>query len=171
MHQKMNQTQQRIITLLTLRDCVTSSPATLARLLDIHRTTARYRIQVLQDEGYVTGYTPIVEPSHFGKPYLIKIQIDTRQYQFKEDLTTTIEALREFLQTGIGHAPLSVYVFKESKLQIVHCVTMTKNIEKFCDSIYHEQNIARENIEHMDLQDADGIPGYTVFSLREDEEK
>ena len=154
MQQKMNTDEQRITTLLTLRDCVTSSPATLARALEIHRTTARYRIQVLQEEGFVRGYTPIVMPTLFGKPYLVKIRIDPKQYQFEEDLQTTLTSLKEYFQSGIGHAPLSVYSYRQDKMWAVHCITTTKNVDKLCDSIY----------------DADGIPGYSMFSLGEAEE-
>ncbi len=170
MQHKMNTDEQRMTTLLTLRDCVTSSPATLARALDIHRTTARYRIQILQEEGYVRGYTPIVTPTLFGKPYLVKIKIDPKQYQFDEDLQTTLASLKEYFQSGIGHAPLSVYSYKEKSMWMVHCITTTAGVDKLCDSIYHEQNIARENIEYIPLHDADGIPGYSMFSLGEEED-
>ena len=170
MQQKMNQEELRLSTLLTLRDCVTGSPATLARALDIHRTTARYRIQVLQDEGMVMGYTPIVKPTIFGKPYLIRVKIDPKQYQFEDDLKTTLDSVKEYFHSGIGHAPLSVYTYKENNIMLVHCVTNTENVDKLCDRIYHEQNIAREDIDYLMLQDADGIPEYSVFSLGEGEE-
>ena len=62
-------------TLLALRKCARGFPVTLARELGIPRTTARDRIQILEQEGIVTEYTPVVNPKTFGSPYLIQIDI------------------------------------------------------------------------------------------------
>ena len=157
-------------TLLTLRNCARGFPVALARALEIPRSTARHRMQALEEEGIVTGYTPVVTPQTFGSPYLIQIDINPEDYKISTDLDDTIKALREFLNTGIGHAPLSFYVFNDSENdQIrVHCLTMTYNINELIDGIYHKQNIARENISYVSLDEADGVPNYSKFSLRQE---
>jgi hypothetical protein len=47
---------------------------------------------------------------------------------------------------------------------------MTLNINNLVDTLYNEQNIARENIGIIDLDLANGIPDFSKFSLRKGEE-
>ena len=157
-------------TLLTLRTCARGFPMALARALEIPRSTARHRIQALEEEGIVTGYTPVVTPQTFGNPYLIQININPDDYKISSDLDDTIQALKEFLNTGIGHAPLSFYFFVDSDTDLirVHCITMTSNVSNLIDEIYHRQNIARENISYTALEEADGVPNFSKFSLRQE---
>ena len=157
-------------TLLTLRTCARGFPMALAKAMEIPRTTARRRIQALEDEGIVTGYTPVVTPQTFGSPYLIQIGINPDDYKISSDLVETVEALKEFLNSGVGHAPLCFYYFKNSEndLLLVRCLTMTFNIDHLIDEIYHRQNIARENISYTPLEDAEGVPNYSKFSLRQE---
>lgn len=156
--------------LLTLRTCARGFPMALARELEIPRTTARRRMQALEKEGIVTGYTPVVTPQTFGSPYLIQIDINPDDYKISSDLDETIRALKGFLNSGVGHAPLSFYFFKDSETDLlrVRCLTMTFNIDQLIDEIYHRQNIARENISYTALDDADGVPNYSKFSLRQE---
>jgi len=159
---------QKEVTLLTLRNCARGFPATLARALEIPRSTARHRIQALEEDGIVRGYTPVVKPETFGEPYLIQIGINPEDYKFSGELETTILALKEHLQSGIGHAPLCFYYHKDFEYDMlrVSCVTMTINIEELVDTLYNEQNIARENIEVINLNLADGVPDFSKYSLR-----
>jgi DNA-binding Lrp family transcriptional regulator len=158
-------------TLLTLRTCARGFPMALARALEIPRSTARHRIHALEEEGIVTGYTPVVTPQTFGSPYLIQIDINPADYKINTDLHDTVIALKEFFNTGIGHAPLSFYIFKDSECDLlrVHCLTMTFKINQIIDDIYHKQNIARENICYTVLEEAGGVPNYSKFSLRQEE--
>jgi DNA-binding Lrp family transcriptional regulator len=157
-------------TLLTLRTCTRGFPMALAKALEIPRSTARHRIQALEEEGIVTGYTPVVTPQTFGSPYLIQIDINPNDYKISSDLDDTVEALKEFLNTGVGHAPLCFYFFKDSENDLlrVNCLTMTFNVNQLVDGIYHKQNIARENINYVSLDDADGVPNYSKFSLKQE---
>jgi hypothetical protein len=113
----------------------------------------------------VTGYTPTVTPRTFGNPYLVQVSIDPTQYEIREDLEATIIALRDFLLAGIRHAPLSLYVYQEDNVLQVNCVTMTHDIKSLVESIYREQNIAKEIITTVPLNEAYGIPKYSRFSL------
>ena len=157
-------------TLLTLRRCARGFPMALARELEIPRTTARRRIQALESEGIVTGYTPVVAPQTFGSPHLIQIDLNPDDYKISSDLDETVRALKEFLNSGVGHAPLSFYFFRDSETDLlrVRCLTMTFKIDQLIDEIYHRQNIARENISYTALDDADGVPNYSKFSLRQE---
>jgi len=47
----------------------------------------------------------------------------------------------------------------------VNCVTMTHDIELLVESLYREQNIAKEIITTVPLNEAYGIPKYGKFSL------
>ncbi len=163
---------QKEDTLLTLRNCARGFPATLARALEIPRSTARHRIQALEEEGIVRGYTPVVEPEIFGEPYLIQIRINHNDYKFSGEMESTVDALRNHLRAGIGHACLSFYYYTDSEHDLlrVNCVTMTIDIDHLVDTLYNKQNIARENIEVITLDFADGVPDYSKFSLtRRDE--
>ena len=155
-------------TLLTLRKCARAFPASLARELEIPRATARKRIKSLEEDGIVMEYTPIVSPKTFGNPYLIQIEINPEDYKISEDLEATIRSLKEFLNAGISHAPLSFYVFHDTEYDVwkVHCQTMTFNIDLLIESLYREQNIARDSLSFVSLIDADGVPNYSKFSLR-----
>ncbi len=157
-------------TLLTLRKCARGFPASLARKLEIPRATARDRIQILEDEEIVIDYTPVVTPQTFGSPYLIEIEVNPEDYKISDDLEATIDALKEFLNTGIGHAPICFYVYMDSENDLwkVHCATMTFNIDYLLESLYREQNIARECISCISLKEADGVPNYSKFSLRQE---
>ena len=153
--------------LLALPSCATSSATRLARSLGLPRGTVTYHIQRLQEKGLVTGYTPTVTPRTFGDPYLVRVSIDPRQYEIREDLEATVIALRDFLLAGIRHAPLSLYVYQDQEdnaLQ-VNCVTMTTDIKLLVESIYREQNIAKEIITTIPLNEAYGFPMYSKFSL------
>jgi len=159
-------------TLLILRKCARAFPASLARELEIPRATARKRIKSLEEEGVVTEYTPVVNPTTFGNPYLIRIEVNPESYKIREDLEATIDSLKEFMNAGIGHAPLCFYVFHDTDNDVwkVHCQTMTFNIEYLIESLYREQNIARECISWVSLKDADGVPNYSKFSLRQEDD-
>lgn len=152
-------------TLLALRSCARSFPARLGRHEDLPRATARYRIKRLEEEGIVTDYIPVAKPQVFGTPYLVTVRVNPKDYQFKEDLIDTVDSLREFVQSGIGHAPLVFYVIRGPEDWQVSFVIVTSNIEAFSESLYREQNIARENIETIQLSEVDGIPNYSKFSL------
>ncbi|MGY5852179.1 MAG: Lrp/AsnC family transcriptional regulator, partial [Candidatus Thorarchaeota archaeon] len=154
-------------TLLTLRECVRSAPATMASILRITRQAARQRIQILENNETVTGYIPIVRPDTFGEPVLLQVKIDTSQYKLQEDLGATIASIREFLQSGVGHAPLSTYVYHDEKSGSwnIHCVTMTNDTEGMVEKLYREENIARENIDIVPLTHVDGVPMYGNLSL------
>ena len=159
-------------TLLTLRKCARSNSAALGRVLDISRANALYRIRKLEEEGLVMGYIPEVVPTVFGTPYLVQVLIDPNQYQFQTELESTISSLIEFLKTGIGHAPLTVYVYqaqKKNEMQI-NCITMTTDIETLAESIYRKQNVARDSISVHSLRDAYGVPMYSQFSTLIDSE-
>jgi len=160
--------EQKEETLLALRKCVRGYPVSLARDLEIPRTTASDRIKTLEQEGIVTEYTPVVSPKIFGSPYLIRIEVNPESYKIQEDLEATIDSLREFLNAGIGHAPLCFYVYHDTDNDVwkVHCQTMTFNIDSLIESLYREQNIAREYISYVSLIEADGVPNYSKFSLR-----
>lgn len=157
-------------TLLVLRKCARGFPASLARELKIPRTTARDRIQILEEEGTVTDYIPIVTPKTFGNPYLIQIEVNPFDYTLSEDLEATVDSLKKFLNAGIGHAPLCFYVYHDSENDVwkINCLTMTFNIEYLTESFYREQNIARECISYVSLIDADGVPNYSKFSLKQE---
>ena len=159
-------------TLLALRKCARGFPASLARELEIPRGTARDRIRMLEEDGIVTEYTPVVNPKTFGSPYLIQIEVDPDSYKISEDLEATIDSLKEFLNAGIGHAPLSFYVYQDTENDVwkIHCQTMTFNIDFLIESLYREQNIARECISCVSLLDADGVPNYSKFSLKQENE-
>jgi len=163
MSQKTNQSAQRTITLLALRDCATSSPATLSRTLNIPRSTARYQIQKLQDEGIVTGYTPIVNTEIFGDPYLIRIRIDPHQFKFKEDFDALLAEVSSFLWEGRLHAPLAVFTM-EGEWR-VWCITFSQDIEAAVELLCQQQNVAKEDVSIQALEQAQGIPNYSRFSL------
>ncbi|MHA1862927.1 MAG: hypothetical protein ACTSWA_04085 [Candidatus Thorarchaeota archaeon] len=156
----------RTTTLLTLRKCARSNAAALGRTLDIDRKKALYHIRKLEMDGLVSGYIPEVIPTVFGTPYLVRILINPKQYQFAEELESTISSLINFLKTGIGHAPLTVYVYqaqKQDDLQI-NCITMTTDIEVLTKSLYRKQNVAKDTITTHVLNQAHGIPMYSKFS-------
>ena len=154
---------QKEDTLLTLRNCARGFPATLARALEIPRSTARHRIQALEEDGIVRDYMPVVSPETFGKPYLIQVGINSEDYKFSGELESTVEALKKHLQAGIGHAPLCFFYHTDPECDLlrVNCVTMTFNIDHLVDTLYNEQNIARENIEVIGLDFADGVPDFS----------
>jgi DNA-binding Lrp family transcriptional regulator len=163
---------QKEDTLLTLRNCARGFPATLARALEIPRSTARHRIQALEEDGIVRDYIPVVRPETFGRPYLIQVEINPEDYKFSGELESTVDALKEHLQAGIGHAPLCFFYHTDPECDLlrINCVTMTLNINNLVDTLYNEQNIARENIGIIDLDLANGIPDFSKFSLRKGEE-
>ncbi|MGY5854458.1 MAG: hypothetical protein RTU92_12895 [Candidatus Thorarchaeota archaeon] len=76
-------------TLLTLRECVRSAPATMASLLRITRQAARLRIQSIENNDTVTGYIPIVKPDIFGEPVLLQIKINSSQKKKKLSVRAT----------------------------------------------------------------------------------
>ncbi len=155
-------------TLLALRNCVKSHPAGLGRALDIPKSTALYRTRKLEEEGIVVGYTPQIIPSVFGRPYLIQVLVDSKLYQFQTELDSTIAGLIDFLKTGVGHTPLSIYVQKnQSKLQ-VSCITMTTDIDTLKINISRKQNMAREAVISHLLEQAHGIPMYHQSSTIDD---
>jgi len=124
----------------------------------------------LEEEGIVVGYTPQVIPSVFGKPYLIQVIVDSKLYQFQTELESTIVGLIDFLKTGVGHTPLSVYVQKnQNKLQ-VNCITMTTDIDALKINISRKQNMAREAVISHLLEQAHGIPTYHSSSTIDDSE-
>jgi DNA-binding Lrp family transcriptional regulator len=156
-----------LASLLTLRKCARSFPAAFGRALDIPRATALYRIRKLEEDGLVTGYIPMTVPTAFGTPYLVRININPKQYQFHEELQSTINSLVDFFETGIGHAPLSIYVYHDQEQDVwqVNCITMTSDIKRLTGTLYREQNIARESILTFLLNDAHGIPMYSYSSI------
>lgn len=151
-------------TLLTLRKCARSNAAGLGRALDIDRKKALYHIRKLENDGLVSGYTPEVIPSVFGNPYLVQVLIDPKQYQFPAELESTITSLIDFMKTGIGHAPLTVYVHQVQDDLLINCITMTTDIEALTKSLYHKQNVARDTITTHALNQAHGIPMYSQYS-------
>jgi len=157
-------------TLLSLRNSVKSSPAALGRALDIPKSTALYRTRKLEDDGLVLGYIPEVIPSIFGKPYLVQVIIDSNLYQFQAELESTIEGLIDFLKTGVGHVPLTVYVHKnQSELQI-NCITMTTDIEALKTNVCRKQNMSTDSVTVDLLDQAHGIPMYNPSSSIDDSE-
>ena len=160
-------------TLLTLRNCARGFPATMARSLEIPRSTARHRISALENTGVVKGYMPVVRPEVFGLPFLIRIEIDPEDYKLRGDLEATIFALKNHFQAGIGHAPICFYCHGDSDSEItrVNCVTMTLNVMYLVDILYKEQNIARENIAVTNLNLADGVPDFSKFSFRKEDDR
>jgi DNA-binding Lrp family transcriptional regulator len=170
MIQRKKSTGDWTSTLLTLRKCARSFPAALGRILDIPRATALYRIRKLEEDGLVSGYIPMVDPTLFGPPFLVQVLINPKQYQFPEELQSTITSLIEFLKTGIGHAPLTIYVYQgqEQDYLQINCITMTPDIKGLVTSLYREQNIARDSITTLPLNDAHGVPVYSQFSPLED---
>jgi DNA-binding Lrp family transcriptional regulator len=155
-----------------LRECARGFPVALARKLEVPRSTARQRIQTLEEEGIVIDYIPIVVPQTFGSAYLVRIEVNPADYKIASDLRATIDAIKEFLNAGVGHAPLAIYVYLDSEVELwrVHCLTMTFDIESLTESLYREQNIARECISCFSLEDVEGIPNYSKFSLVQQEE-
>jgi hypothetical protein len=121
----------------------------LGRALDIDRVKARYHINKAQDDGLVLEYTPVVIPSVFGTPHLVQINFDSNLYKFPEQLEDTISKLIEYLKECIEQ---------------LNCITMTDNIDSLVNSLYHEKNIARENITTYDLKEVHGVPMYSEFS-------
>jgi DNA-binding Lrp family transcriptional regulator len=155
-------------TLLALRHCTRADSTKAARLIETHPSTVRDRIQALRDQEIVRGYAPVVDPTSFGLPYLFCIDVDASEYRLPEDADKTVEGLCEFFHEGIGHAPLSFYVYYEGDSQrCVRCVTMTYDVERVIGDICHQQNIARENISVLELEMAEGIPNYNDRSLPE----
>jgi len=163
MSRETNKPAQRTITLLALRGCATSSPAALSRTLNIPRSTARYQIQKLQEAGIVIGYTPIVNPKIFGNPHLIRIRINPQQFKFKEDFDALLSEVSSFLWEGRLHAPLAVFTVEEEWR--VWCVTFSQDIEAAVKLLCQQQNVAREDISIQPLEQAQGIPNYSRFSL------
>lgn len=157
-------------TLLTLRKCARSNAAALGRALDISRANALYRIRKVQEDGLVSGYIPEVVPTVFGDPYLVQVLINPNQYQFQAELDSTISSIIDFLKTGIGHAPLAVYVYQaqEKEDMQINCITMTTDSEALTESLYREQNVARDSISSHLLKDAHGVPMYSQFSTLTD---
>jgi DNA-binding Lrp family transcriptional regulator len=137
-----------LASLLTLRECARSFPAAFGRALDIPRATALYRIRKLEEDGLVTGYIPMTIPTVFGTPYLVRVNISPKQYQFHEELQSKINSLVDFFETGVGHAPLSIYVYHDQEQDVwqVNCIAMTSDIKRLTGALYHEQNIARESV-------------------------
>lgn len=155
-------------TLLALRHCTRADSTKAARLIETHPSTVRDRIQALRDQEIVQGYTPVVDPTSFGRPYLFCIDVDVSEYTLPEDADKTVEGLCQFFHKGIGHAPLSFYVYHEPDSQsCVRCVTMTYDTERVIGDICHQQNIAREKISILELEMAEGIPNYNDHSLPE----
>ncbi len=162
-------TQKSTEVLIALKDCLTSSKAGLAKVLGIPRTTAGYHVEILKEKSLVVGYIPIVPSGFFGESYLIQITIDPKIYQVKKDVEDTIIAHREYLQKGIGHAPLCVFVKKKDDLYLISCITMTFSIDSFIDELCYSQSIAEEYVTHSPLDDADGIPLYSRQSFAKEE--
>ncbi|TFG34199.1 Lrp/AsnC family transcriptional regulator [Candidatus Thorarchaeota archaeon] len=156
--------------LLTLRKCARSNAACLGRALDIDRKKSLYHIRKLEDDGLVLGYIPEVIPSVFGKPYLVQVTIDSKLYQFQTELESTITGLIDYLKTGVGHAPLTVYVDKNQNESQVNCITMTTDIEALKTNIYRKQNMAKESVTAHLLDQAYGIPMYNQSSSIDDSE-
>ena len=156
--------------LLTLRKCARSNAACLGRALDVDRKKSLYHIRKLEDDGLVLGYIPEVIPSVFGKPYLIQVTIDSKLYQFQTQLESTILRLVDFLKTGVGHAPISIYVHKIQNEIQVNCITMTTDIETLKTDIYRKQNMARDSVTTHLLDQAHGIPMYGQSSSIDDSE-
>jgi len=150
--------------LLTLRKCARRDGAALGRALDIDRKKALYHIKKLEEAGLVSGYIPEVIPTVFGTPYLVRILINPKQYQFLAELESTISSLIDFLKTGIGHAPLTVYVDQSQDELHINCITMTTDIEVLTESLYRKQNIPRNSTTTHTLKEAHGIPLYSQFS-------
>lgn len=153
--------------LLALREGVRSWPLKVRReLSDIPRQTVEYQIKKLEEEGIIRGYTPIVIPGAFGEPYLLKLSIDPKGYQFQKDAELKIDAISRFFKEAIDQAPVSFFVLSDEnrKLQ-VHAVTVTRNHEKLAERLSAELNIAREDISIAPLQRVEGIPDYSKHSI------
>ncbi len=156
-------------TLLTLRECVRSAPATMGSALRISRQASRNRIQVLEDDGTVKGYIPIVSPSVFGTPLHLQIKIDPSQYKIKQDLDATLESIKTHLLNGLGHAPMSIFLTEgSSKEWTFHCVTVTSDKDALIENIYREENVPKEDVRVTEIADIEGVPMYTHQSLREE---
>jgi len=156
--------------LLTLRKCARSNAACLGRALDIDRKKSLYHIRKLEDDGLVLGYIPEVIPSVFGYPYLIQVTIDSKLYQFQIELESTITGLIDYLKTGVGHAPLTVYVHKIQNESQVNCITMTTDIEALKTNVCRKQNMATDSVTAVLLDQAHGIPMYNPSSSIDDSE-
>lgn len=150
--------------LLTLRDCARGNAACLGRALDIDRVKARYHINKVKDDGLVLGYTPEIDPTLFGTPHFVQILYEPKLYRFPTQLEDTISSLIEYLKEGIGHAPLTVYVYKTQEHLQLNCITMTTDIEALVNNLYHEKNIARETITTYELEQAHAVPMYSKHS-------
>lgn len=154
-------------TILTLRGCVKSAPATMGNVLRISRQAARQRIQVLEEDSIVKGYIPIVSSVIFGIPIHVQISIDPTQYKLKQDLDITVESLKRFLLNGVGHAPVSIFLTKQSVDEwVLHCVTLTSDRDILVESLYREENVPREDIRVIEIIDIEGVPMYTQLSLK-----
>jgi len=168
---KSSLAEKRTEVLLTLRGCARSWPASLGRKLGLPRTTAGHHIKKLEEEGTITGYTPIVKPEFFGEPYLIRIPINPDDYQFERDSKRRIDTIIEFLNERIDHAPISFFVLSDDKKMIVNCVTLTRDCNKLVNRLEVELNIAQDDITISELNRIEGVPNYGLHSiLREGQE-
>lgn len=166
LNEKTSDIDKNVEGILALRTSAIGSPAKLGKALGIPNTTANYQLKGLQKKGLVKGYIPIVPASFFGIPYLIIITVNPEDFQKRKDANDTVNAHKEYLLEGIGHAPFCVYVRSEQGLLMVYCVTMTKgDIDEFVDDLRFKMKIARDGIEYVLLKEADGVPMYSKFSL------
>lgn len=157
--------------LLELLKCTRSHPSAMGRRMGIPRTTATHHIKKLEDSDIVKGYTPIVDPGVFGQSYLVKIILDSDQYRFESEIEQTVEGLNTFFRQEPEQAFLSFYVIKEDGKWEVCCITLTDKIETIRDRIYRQMNIAREDIQIIDLEIADGVPTYNRHSILTDNQE
>ncbi len=152
--------------LLALREGTRSWPLKVRReLSDIPRQTVEYQIKKLEEEGIVTGYTPIVIPEAFGDSYLISIPINPKDYQFQNDAETKIDAISKFFEEAINCAPISFFVLSENDFLQVQSVVVSTDVEGLVDRLSVRLNIAREDISVSQLERVRGIPNYGKFSI------
>ena len=96
-----------------------------------------------------------------------QISIDPTQYKLKQDLDITIESLKRFLLNGVGHAPVSIFLTKQSGEEwVLHCVTLTSDRNALIEGLYREENVPREDIRVIEITDIEGVPMYTQLSLK-----
>jgi len=164
---------EREETLLELRKYARGYAAGLARELKVPHSTARKRIQSLEDSGIVTGYIPIVSQKVFGSPYLTEFKVSFDQYRFEEDLCDTIGEISEHLAEGIGHAPYAVFNLRneQERTWSVSCLTLTADIKSLIDRVCRRHNVLPENTGCIPLGEMTGVPMYSRHSLRRTSEE
>jgi DNA-binding Lrp family transcriptional regulator len=105
----------------------------MAKRLYISRNAVRYRIELLEKEGLIEGYTTVLNPMQTDNPILVFILFDVKP----SNITKCIKILKRFDE-----------VFEIFRLSSGTAIL----VKAFFRNAHHKRSFLMENIEGMPVQ-------------------